>query len=396
MGWLRSRGLTERFGWFATTRNVKVRPTVRGPFPGPKSKARDKNVIGGTTTLDIDPKTRVMLGDWVSLETARRSTCGWPDAWGTWITCEETVNGPDVTGDFAGNGPDFEQRHGYIYEVDPAAGPGELTRGLAIKEAGRFAHEACAVDPRTGVLYQTEDQFGPAGFYLYSTRNNPIEKGKLERHGTLEMLRVKGATTPTELSGVLTQGQTWDVDWVTIDTPNPEWKSSSPEPNDDAIANVARQGFTKNAAQFARPEGCWYGGGFIWFSATRGGGTNLTGNPLGEYGNGYGHIFKYDPLCETLTLVYQSPGPDVLDLPDNLTVSPSGQIVICEDGGDGNYVRCLDNDGILTNLVHNRTDRPDEEFAGACFSPDGRTMFVNIQAALGRTFIIWRDDEPLL
>ncbi len=81
---------------------------------------------------------------------------------------------------------------------------------------------------------------------------------------------------------------------------------------------------------------------------------------------------------------------------DNLTVSPSGQVVICEDGGDGNFVRCLGVDGVLTNLVLNKTDRPNDEFAGVCFSQDGRTMFVNIQAAEGLTFIIWRDDDPLL
>ena len=87
------------------------------------------------------------------------------------------------------------------------------------------------------MLHQTEDQFlGPAGIYRYSTTKNPVETGKLQRHGTLEMLRIKGATSPTVLGGVLTQGQTWDVDWVTIDDPNPEWKSSDPEPSDDATA----------------------------------------------------------------------------------------------------------------------------------------------------------------
>ena len=37
-----------------------------------------------------------------------------------------------------------------------------------------------------------------------------------------------------------------------------------------------------------------------------------------------------------------------------------------------------------------------DEFAGICFSPDGRTMFVNIQASNGLTFIIWREDDEVL
>lgn len=389
-------------GTIRVVRNHEERESAAAgvrPFPGSRSRAYDRNTIGGNTTLDVHPKTRELLGDWLSLNGTSFNCAGGPTPWGTWITCEETVNGPDVGPDFAGNGPDFKRPHGFIYEVDPSQGPHSLKRGRPIKAAGRMAHEACAVDPRTGVLYQTEDQFlGPAGLYRYTVHPNPMRVRRLRDGGVLEMLRVKGATEPTELGGVLTVGTTYDVDWVKIDDPSPTFEpvDGEPIPNDDAIAHVAGQGIAQNAAQFARPEGCWYGGGYIWFSCTRGGATNLTGNPFGEYGDGSGQIWKFDPLCQTLTLVFQSPGPDVLDLPDNLTVSPTGNIVICEDGGDGNFVRCLSHDGVLTNVAENRTDRPNDEFAGICFSPDGRTMFVNIQAAEGLTFIVWREDNALL
>ena len=367
------------------------------PFPGDPDTAYDRNVIGGTTTLEIDPRTRTLLHDWVSLNGTTFNCAGGPTPWGTWITCEETVNGPDVTADFAGNGPDFERRHGFLYEVAPWHGPDERRKARPIRRAGRFAHEACAIDPRTGVLYQTEDQFlGPSGFYRYATAYNPMKARRLLRGGKLEMLRIPGASRPPELGGVLPVGTSFHVDWVKIDDPAPRFRKSNPEPNDDAIANVARQGFDKNGAQFARPEGCWYGGGHIWFSCTRGGATRLTGNPGGEYGNGSGQIWRYDPLRHTLTLVFQSPGPHVLDMPDNLTVSPKGNLVICEDGRNGNFVRCLGHDGSLSDVVENRTNRPDDEFAGVCFSPDGRTMFVNIQASSGRTFIIWRGDNRVL
>ena len=32
---------------------------------------------------------------------------------------------------------------------------------------GRFAHEAVAIDPRTGVVYQTEDDGNDSGFYRF-------------------------------------------------------------------------------------------------------------------------------------------------------------------------------------------------------------------------------------
>lgn len=368
------------------------------PFPGNPNTAYDRNVIGGTTNLVVDPKTRELLGDYLSLNGTTFNCAGGPTPWGTWITAEESVNGPDVGPDFAGNGPDFLRPHGYIFEVDPGVKPGNPKKARPVTSAGRFAHEAVAMDPRTGVLYQTEDQFlGPAGFYRYSTERSMLDAERLLDGGKLEMLRIKGATEPTPLGGILEVGMEYEVDWVTIDDPSPRWTKADPEPNDDAIANVARQGFAKNGAQFARPEGCWYGNGFIWFSATRGGADQLEGNQFGEYGNGRGQIWRFDPLCQTLTLVFQSTDPAVLDLPDNLTVSPSGKVVICEDGSDGNYIRCLDHDGTLANVAENRTERPNDEFAGVCFSPDGRTMFVNIQAAEGLTFIIWREDnQPLL
>jgi len=314
-------------GTIRVVRNHEERESAAAgvrPFPGRKNDAYDSNVIGGTTTLDIDPKTRELLGDWVSMNGTTFNCAGGPTPWGTWISAEESVNGPDVGPDFAGNGPDFKRQHGYLYEVDPSRGPGDLTRAKPIRHAGRFAHEACAIDPRTGILYQTEDQFlSAAGFYRYVTKKNPIERRKLSDGGELQMLRVKGATEPTVLGGVLEVGSTYEVDWVTIDDPDPRFRRKDNVSNNDAIANVARQGFAKNAAKFARPEGCWYGNGYVWFSCTTGGATELNEEQNGQYGNGFGQIWKFDPLCEELTLVFQSPGPDVLDLPDNLTVSPT-------------------------------------------------------------------------
>lgn len=386
-------------GTIRVARNHEERES--GTPIGDAAKAYDGNTIAGTTILEIDPVTRELRRDWVSLNGTNFNCAGGTTPWGTWLSAEETVNGPDVGPDFAGNGPDFEQPHGFIFEVNPQWGLGAHPKAKPIRKVGRFPHEACAIDPRTGILYQTEDQFlFPGGIYRYRTDENPVTAGRLLDGGTLEMMRVRGSSEPVVLGGVLTQGDTFDIDWVVIDEPDPSFSASAPPPNDEAIRHVSLQGFAKNAAKFGRPEGCWFADGFLWFTCTRGGSTDaaLNESPEGEYGDGRGQVWRYGPAAEQLTLVFQSTDPAVLDLPDNMTISPAGNVVLCEDGAEGNFIRSLGKDGTMTDIAQNVTERPDEEFAGVCFSPDGRTIFVNIQAASGITFAIWRpgDDAPLL
>jgi secreted PhoX family phosphatase len=359
---------------------------------GDPARSYDPVTQGGTTTLEVDPATRELLGSWVSLTGTSFNCAGGPTPWGTWMSVEETVNGPDVGPDFAGAGPDFQQQHGYLYEVDPRWGPGEYPKVEPIRSVGRMPHEAAAVDPHSGYLYLTEDQFlFPAGVYRYRGPRHGRHAQRIVDGGRLEMLRVQGATEPTELGGQLEVGTQFRVDWVKI--PEPDFDGGG-APNDTAIRTVSLQGFAQNAAMFARPEGLWYRRGAIFFSCTRGGATQFTGNPLNEYGNGHGQIWRLDPDRKKLTLIFQSPGPDVLDLPDNITLTKRGTIVICEDSTDGtNFVRLLDRDGNLETFAQNRFSG--DEFAGAAVSPDGNTLFVNTQASAGRTFAIWAEGHRL-
>ena len=84
----------------------------------------------------------------------------------------------------------------------------------------------------------------------------------------------------------------------------------------------------------------------------------------------------------------------MLDLPDNLTTSRRGTLIVCEDGSNDNYVRGLTRGGRIFDIALNRlvsrtgVPRFEDEFAGATFSPDGGTLFVNIQAARGISFAI--------
>ena len=106
-------------------------------------------------------------------------------------------------------------------------------------------------------------------------------------------------------------------------------------------------------------------------------------------------MWAYDTRKRELRVVFQSPGPLTLDLPDNITTSQHGTLVVCEDNVNDNFVRGLSKRGQIWDIALNRlrsstgADRSNDEFAGSTFSPDGHTLFVNIQASRGLTFAIW-------
>jgi len=382
------------------------------PAPGPAfgpGTPYDAMAGGGTTTIQVTKKGNV-IRSFTSLNGTMYNCSGGEMPWGSWITCEETVNGPDVGPDFAGSQNQLlEKPHGYVFEVPVSRFPGEgQSSRLPIHSAGRFAHEAVSFDPERGHLYLTEDDFGFAsGFYRYTPPMHPMEVGELRDGGTLEMLAV--VDRPNEhLEGTQVAGDEYDVEWVPIAEPDFLFEyqpgSLATTPNNDAITYVARQGWLLGAAYFSRLEGQVYDDGIVYFTSTQGGGSveGGTANPAG-YGRGAGQVWAYDTRTETLRVVYQSPDRSTLDLPDNITTSPRGTLVLCEDNSDDNYVRGLATGGgifdiALNRLVSSLGTRPTrygDEFAGSTFSPDGHTLFVNIQASRGLTFAIWGPWESI-
>ena len=334
---------------------------------GDPAKAYDTRAGGGTTTLEVRVArdgSRELVRDFVSLGGTMVNCAGGPTPWGTWLTCEETVQG---TGP-GGRGKD----HGYIFEVDARAD--EQVDAVPLRAMGRFVHEAVAVDPRDGTVYETEDR-ETGGFYRFL----PRVKGKLREGGRLQMLRVPDRRGLDTRRGE-TAGVRYRVDWVDIRDPDPAGAEA------DSLS-VYKQGIAEGAATFARLEGCWYSDGSVFFHATNGGDLRL------------GQVWQYRPGPGPgegeLSLVFESTSREMLDQPDNLTVSPRGGIVICEDAGEVCHLRGLTRDGRIFDFARNILNS--NEFAGACFSPDGKTLFVNIQGdvrsgqsgILGRTFAIW-------
>ena len=325
------------------------------PFSG---VAYDSGACGGTTTIEFDVDAGTFISSRASLSGTVRNCAGGPTPWGSWLTGEETTS--------------FVRKpHGYIFEV-PAEGTADPT---PIREMGRFSHEAVAVDPATGYLYQTEDPgasllsvFGggshKSGFYRFV----PNVPERLTAGGRLFMLKVR-QTRKADLGKSYANGSKFDVEWVPIDKPDdPSGKAS-----DDFVWS---QGRAHGAATFARLEGCWYGNGKVYIVATDG-------------GVGQGQVWEYDPSAETISLLFESPGKHVLNRPDHLTVSPRGGIVLCEDGGGEEFLHGLTTDGRIFAFAQNNVtlrgerngltgDFTGAEWAGPCYSPDGRWLFANI------------------
>lgn len=355
------------------------------PAFGPHDKAYDKKTGGGTTTVEVTRDNRV-AGSWVSLNGTSANCAGGATPWGSWITCEETTNGPDANRTFLGTTINIEQKHGYLFEVPASRDAGELEQGEPIRSAGRFAHEAVAVDPASGAIYQTEDDFAYAsGLWRYLPPNNPFQDKRVADGGRLQILAIKGQpnydTTMNQTVGV-----PLPVEWVDIEDPDPAFPQGIA--NDPAARMVYLEGESKGAAGFSRLEGIDYFNRQIFFVSTQGGGPPFA--PKSGYGQGWGQVWVYDIRSETLTLLFESPSQAVLDMPDNITMTPRRKaVLLCEDSSGANYLRGLTQDGQLFDFCLNAyPGQTGDEFAGSTFGPDGHTLFVNLQAT-GVTFAIW-------
>ncbi|QDU10071.1 alkaline phosphatase PhoX [Gimesia aquarii] len=336
---------------------------------GPEALTYDPKAGGGCANLQFDLKAGKWLKSWTSLAGTVQNCAGGPTPWGSWLSCEETVLGPK--GSFRGVQYQHEKHHGWVFEV-PSEGKASLEPLVAL---GRFVHEALAVDPHDGIIYETEDR-DTAGFYRFL----PNEREVLSKGGNLQMLKVKGKD---DLRTSAKRGVRYEAEWVDIEDP---LRRDTPGKEDGL--GVYSQGKEKGGTTFGRLEGCWFGDGVVYFNCTNGGEAGL------------GQVWSFSPRDQTLQLVFQSTSHDILDSPDNLTVSPRGGLILCEDA-DLKPLRlhALSRKGILKTVAinniqlkkgqHNQLegDFTGGEWAGACFSPDGKWLFVNIHKP-GITFAI--------
>ena len=263
---------------------------------------------GGTTTLIVNEDTLEVEQSWLSLTGTLRNCAGGPTPWGTWISCEEI---------FMSVMNEYEQGHGYNFEV-PITEHMQLADPIPLKAMGQFNHEAVCVDPRTSIVYQTEDR---ENGLIY--RFLPNKPGKLVEGGKLQALAIKGrqyaATRNWEEDQSFPINEPLEVEWIDL------------EKVEDMEEDLLRkEGLEKGAAAFARGEGMWFGNQELYFACTSGGATKT------------GQIFKYVPSSYEgtpreeeqpgrLELFLEPNDVELLKYCDNLTIAPWGDVIFCED-----------------------------------------------------------------
>lgn len=302
--------------------------------------AYDESAIGGTVTIHLNEKLEVEK-HFLSLNGTTMNCGGGKTPWGTWISCEETD----------GSWPEgwmLNKRHGYNFEVNPLE---PIKKAVPLKAMGRFKHEAIAVDPHSGIVYQTEDQMNSC-FYRFI----PKVKQQMAEGGVLQALKFVDQNIKHTSDDPIELDRNYPVEWVTIENPDPIDYTT----RDEAQA--------KGAAIFIRGEGISAYGDGIYFACTMGGKDKA------------GQIFKYTPNANdangTIKLVYEAMEDGILERPDNITLNNFGDLIICEDNSyDERCLVGLTPEGHVYYIASNTM----AEWAGACFSPDGKILFANIQ-----------------
>lgn len=329
-------------------RNHENSPGAALPVPHRPGLVYDPGCAGGTTNVTVAGGK--LVSHVASLAGTYRNCAGGHTPWGTWLTCEETEATP-------ASEAALTKKHGYVFEVDPF---GRLhdAAPVPLVALGRYAHEAVAVDPHSGILYLTEDASGPFGLlYRFLPRKPLGGPGSLRAGGQLQALRADGAD---DLSAVTTLGTKLKVSWV--DVPDP-----------DATTTSVRKQFAPTAiTQIPKCEGIFWDDqekvAYVVSSYAK---------AAPAVGRHEGQVWRLDPKRSTIELVVRIAPGGRFDGPDNITVSPYGGVVLAEDGDGENYLTAAGEDGTVYPLARNAGS--DSEWAGCTFSPDRRWLYANIQ-----------------
>jgi len=233
-----------------------------------------------------------------------------------------------------------EHADGLVHECNPA----KLNLNVARPALGRFQHEAACVDPVNGRLYLTEDQ-GDGCLYRFTPSDYPsLASGLLE-------------VAVVDAGGL--------VSWAAV-----------PNPGGGAARPTRRQ--VPQATHFDGGEGTWYDDGVVYFTT-----------------KGDERVWAYHVDSSQLEVLYDARalGTDApLSGVDNITVAPSGDIFVCEDGRDHDICMITPQFEVSRFLklhpgIHSGPPEGSlfegNETVGVVFSPDGSRMYFGAQRSFG-------------
>jgi len=235
-----------------------------------------------------------------------------------------------------------ETDQGRVWECDPT----QPSQGVARPALGTFKHEAAAVDAAGQRLYLTEDN-GDGNFYRFTPKAYPmLDEGLLE---------------------VAIVGAGGHVTWKAV-----------PQPNPGPGATPTRQQVPE-ATKFDRAEGIWFDSGVVYVATT------------GDH-----KIHAYDTAAQRIEVVYERdklPGAPISS-PDNISVSPAGDLYIAEnttpkEEGEGLDVGLLTPDLTVSRFlsavgfkhVYDAPELGPSELTGPVFDPSGTRFYFTSQRA---------------
>ena len=326
---------------------------------------------GSTTTFVWDTRERKLVRQFLSMAGMANNCVGGVMPWGTWLTCEETTL---RAGQTEGPGLLLAKDHGYVFEV-PARADGGLEKAVPLPALGRFVHEGTAYDDRDGTIYETEDLQDGLFYRFIPQRRGDLSRGRLQALG----LESGARETSNHVDGepAIAAGQPLKVKWIDVDQVE--------SPGDD----LRVRGYERGACRFDRLEGVCMLDGAVYFTATTGGALEA------------GQIWRYTPAAfggndrapdGVLELFYEVADTTQMLNPDNIMPTPGGNLLVCEDPRVQAHARFL----LVTKSGDVRTlgrGVLEGELTGPAFSPDGTTLFINMQK-VGLTLAItgpWSD-----
>ena len=317
---------------------------LMGPFSNPKNDAialgdkhYDKNAFGGTTNIVINNISNQVVKEYLSLSGTMTNCAGGSTPWGTWLTCEENI----------AQKKNNKTSHGYVFEVDPKKD--YLQKPVPLRQLGRFKHEAVAFD-KYGSAYLTEDRSDGLLYKFIPKNKNSLDDG------ILYALKISEKDSRNWKNRDILLNQKFSVEWIRLEDIDPESDT------------LRVEGIEKGATIFARGEGIAQDGESIFITCTSGGRLRK------------GQIWKLSPQSKNeslLELWFEVGKNDMLNMPDNLTVAPWGDLIVCEDNPDIDRLWGIKPNGEVYLIAENNYSSA--ELAGVCFNPLNNVLYLNIQ-----------------